>query len=50
MYWIVEIELSLNDSTKRRQIKTLPEFLSMSEKIMEFTDSTNTVYWPAKIA
>ena len=26
----------------------LPQFLSMSEKIVEFTDSTHSIYWPTK--
>ena len=40
------IELSINENTKIPQIYTLPQFLSMSEKIVEFTDSTHIIYWP----
>ena len=29
---------------------TLPQFLSMSEKIVEFTESTLIIYCPSKIA
>ena len=42
--WKVGIELSINDNTKIPQIYTLPQFLSMSEKIVEFTDSTHIIY------
>ena len=42
--WKVEIELSINDNTKIPQIYTLPQFLSMSEKFVEFTDSTHIIY------
>ena len=48
--WKVEIELSINDNTKSPQIYILPQFLSMSEKFVEFTDSTHLIYWPTKIA
>ena len=49
-YWKVGIELSINDNTNIPQIQTLPQFLSMSEKIVEFIDSTHIIYWPAKMA
>ena len=42
--WKVEIELSINDNTKSPQIYILPQFLSMSEKFVEFTDSTHLIY------
>ena len=45
-YWKVETELPIDDNTKIPQIYTLPQFLSMSEKIVEFTDSTHIIYWP----
>ena len=50
IYWKVGAELSIYDNTKIPQIYTLPQFLSMSEKIVESTDSTHIIYWPAKMA
>ena len=46
--WKVEIEFPINDNTKSPQIYTLPQFLTISEKIVEFTDSTHIIHWPAK--
>ena len=51
MYWKVEIELSINDSTKSSQIYRCKPFFSFQacqKKIVEFTDLTLTIYWPAK--
>ena len=49
-YWKVGIELSINGNAESPQMHSLPQFLSMSEKIVEFTDSTHIIYWPAKMA
>ena len=47
MYWKVEIELSINDSTKSSQIyryKPFFSFQAFQKKIVEFTDLTHTIY------
>ena len=49
-YWKVGISLSINDHTKIPQIYTLPQFLSILEKIVEFFDLTHSIYWPTNIA
>ena len=47
--WKVGIELFINGTTNIPQIYTLPQFLSMSEKIVEFSDSTHIIYWPEEM-
>ena len=49
-YRSIENELSIKGNTWSHQILILPQFPYMSEKIVEFIDSTNKIYWATNIA
>ena len=49
-YWKVGIELSINDNPKSRQNKPTLTCRECQKKIVEYTDLTPIIYWPAKIA
>ena len=43
-------ELSIKDNIKALKYKSCLSFCACQKKIVEFTDSTNTIYWPTNIA
>ena len=45
-----ENELSIKDSIKALKYKSYHSFRACQKKIVEFTDSTNTIYRPTNIA
>ena len=47
---IGELELSMNDNVKALKYKSCHSFHAFQKKIVEFTDSTNSIYWPRNIA
>ena len=42
-------ELSIKDNIKALKYKSCLSFCACQKKIVEFTDSTNTIYWPTNI-
>ena len=46
----LENELSINDNIKALKYKSCLSFHACQKKIVEFTDSTHTIYWPTNIA
>ena len=49
-YRTVRNELSVKDNTKALEYKSCLSFPACQKKIVEFTDSTHTIYWPKNIA
>ena len=49
-YLRVGNELSIKDNIKALIYKSYHSFCACQKKTVEFTDSTNTIYWPTKIA
>ena len=43
-------ELSIKDNIKALKYKSCLSFCACQKKIVEFTDSTHTIYWPTNIA
>ena len=50
MYWRVGNELSIKDNIKALRYKSCLTFCACQKKIVEFTHSTNAIYWPTNIA
>ena len=49
-YQRVGNELSIKDNIKALKYKSYLSFCTYQKEIVEFTDSTNTIYWPTNIA
>ena len=46
----VRYELSIKDNIKALKYQSCLSFRTCQKKIVEFTDSTHTIYWPTNIA
>ena len=44
-YWRVAVELFIKDNIKALKYKSCLNFCACQKKFLEFTDSTNTIYW-----
>ena len=49
-YQRVRNELSIKGNIKALKYKSCLSFRACQKKIVEFTDSTHTIYWPTNIA
>ena len=45
-YWRGGVELFIKDNIKALKYKSCLSFCACQIKFLEFTDSTNTIYWP----